>query len=69
MTDFFRIEAKISQDEYLPVLPVITQNIIQLTFDPEKALKDIARIVSKDAAFSARFIKIVNFSFSSYSIR
>ncbi len=62
-----QIAQLIAEADDLPSLPVVTQKIIQLTFDPEKALSDVAKLVSSDAALSLRFLKIVNSSYYGFS--
>ncbi len=62
-----QITQLITEADDLPSLPIVTQKIIQLTFNPEKALTDVAKLVSTDAALSLRFLKIVNSSYYGFS--
>ncbi len=57
----------ISEKDDLPSLPLVTQKIIQLTYDQDKSLNDIAKVVSTDAALTLRFLKLVNSSYYGYS--
>ncbi len=62
-----QITQLITEADDLPSLPVVTQKIIQLTFDPDKGLSEVAKLVSSDAALSLRFLKIVNSSYYGFS--
>ncbi len=61
------IERIILEADDLPSLPLVTQKILQLTFDPDISIKEISRVVSGDAALSLRFLKIVNSAYYGFS--
>ena len=49
----------------LPPMPMVATKVVQLMQDPNKTAKDLADAISKDAAVSARILKIANSSFYS----
>ena len=61
------IERIITEAEDLPSLPLITQKVLQLTFDPDVSIKKISRVISGDAALSLRFLKIVNSAYYGFT--
>jgi HD-like signal output (HDOD) protein len=46
-------------------MPVVATKVVQLMQDPKTTAKDLAEAISKDAAVSARILKIANSSFYS----
>jgi HD-like signal output (HDOD) protein len=49
----------------LPPMPVVATKVVQLMQDPNTTAKDLADAISRDAAVSARILKIANSSFYS----
>ena len=54
------IRAIVGQSEGLPTLPTIYQELNSATLNPEVSAADIAKIVKKDMALSAKVLKMVN---------
>lgn len=50
----------------LPTLPVIASQLLNLTAKEETTLTDIANLVSKDMALSAKILRVANSSFYSF---
>lgn len=51
----------------LPPMPVVAVKVIQLLQDPKSSTGDLAEVISRDQAVSARVLKIANSSF--YSLK
>ncbi len=60
------LAAVLSSDE-LPTLPTVASEIITLTAREDTTLSDIASLVSKDIALSAKILKVSNSSFYSFA--
>ncbi len=60
------LAAVLSSDE-LPTLPTVASKIITLTAREDTTLSDIANLVSKDTALSAKILKVANSSFYSFA--
>ena len=60
------LAAVLSSDE-LPTLPTVASEIITLTAREDTTLSDIANLVSKDIALSAKILKVSNSSFYSFA--
>ncbi len=60
------LAAVLSSDE-LPTLPTVASEIITLTAREDTTLSDIADLVSKDVALSAKILKVSNSSFYSFA--
>lgn len=60
------LAAVLSSDE-LPTLPTVASEIITLTAREDTTLSDIASLVSKDTALSAKILKVANSSFYSFA--
>jgi len=60
------LAAVLSSDE-LPTLPTVASKIITLTAREDTTLSDIASLVSKDTALSAKILKVANSSFYSFA--
>ncbi len=61
------IESIIAEADDLPSLPLVTQKVLKLTFDPDVTIKEISQVVSGDATLSVRFLKIVNSAYFGFS--
>ncbi len=48
----------------LPALPEITQQVLMLSGDPDASLLSLSILIEKDAALSARILKLVNSPFA-----
>ena len=57
------IKARVSLIQDLPTLPVIAASLREMIVDPGTSANDIARLVSKDPALSANFLRLVNAPF------
>ena len=66
MTQEKTLAAVLSSDE-LPTLPTVASEIITLTAREDTTLSDIANLVSKDIALSAKILKVSNSSFYSFA--
>ncbi len=53
----------------LPSLPAVAVRLLELTGDPDVAMKDIAQLVQQDQALAAKVLKTVNSSFYGLSSR
>ncbi|MBL4698284.1 MAG: HDOD domain-containing protein [Phycisphaerales bacterium] len=53
----------------LPSLPAVAVKLLELTSDPDVAMKDIAKLVQQDQALAAKVLKTVNSSFYGLSSR
>ena len=51
----------------LPTLPTVASKLISITSNPETSMAEIARLISKDIAISAKILKIANSAFYSFS--
>ncbi|GJQ47683.1 putative diguanylate cyclase [Candidatus Kuenenia stuttgartiensis] len=51
----------------LPTLPTVASKLISITSNPETSMAEIAHLISKDIAISAKILKIANSSFYSFS--
>lgn len=60
------LTAVLSSDE-LPTLPTVASEIITLTAREDTTLADIANLVSKDTALSAKILKVSNSAFYSFA--
>ena len=60
------LAAVLSSDE-LPTLPTVASEIITLTAREDTTLSDIANLVSKDTALSAKILKVSNSAFYSFA--
>jgi diguanylate cyclase (GGDEF)-like protein len=60
------LTAVLSSDE-LPTLPTVASEIITLTAREDTTLSDIANLVSKDTALSAKILKVSNSAFYSFA--
>ncbi|MEA3469599.1 MAG: GGDEF domain-containing protein [Thermodesulfobacteriota bacterium] len=60
------LAAVLSSDE-LPTLPTVASEIITLTAREDTTLSDIASLISKDTALSAKILKVANSSFYSFA--
>ena len=57
---------KILKSENLPTLPVVASKLIILTGQEDTTLSDIANLISKDTALSAKILKVSNSAFYSF---
>ncbi len=60
------LQAILSSDE-LPTLPTVASEIITLTAREDTTLADIASLISKDTALSAKILKVSNSAFYSFA--
>ena len=58
--------AAVLRSAELPTLPTVASEIITLTAREDTTLSDIARLVSKDTALSAKILKVSNSAFYSF---
>ena len=55
--------------EELPVLPVVASELIELTSKEDTSLSDIATLVSRDVALTAKILKLANSAFYNFPNR
>ncbi len=63
------IRSKVEDIGELPTLPGITRALNEIVAEPESSLRDIAELISKDLALSAKFLKLVNAPFYGFPER
>lgn len=61
--DLRSLEIKVSRSENLPVLPQIVSQVLKLADNPEASPKDMERIVDRDAAITAKVLRVANSSY------
>ena len=54
------IQQILDEAEDLPSLPVVTREVLSLSLKEDVSLKEIAAVISRDAALVMRFLKITN---------
>jgi putative nucleotidyltransferase with HDIG domain len=57
------IKARVTLIQDLPTLPIIAASLREMIVEPGTSANDIARLVSKDPALSANFLRLVNAPF------
>ena len=57
----------IENQESLPTLPTIASRVANLTSETDASVKEIAELIEKDMALSAKILQIINSSFYSFS--
>ncbi|MCK5707092.1 MAG: HDOD domain-containing protein [Candidatus Aureabacteria bacterium] len=62
-----RIEKIVKNLDALPSLPIIANKLMQAVDDKHTAAKDLAEVISKDPALTAKVLKLVNSSFFGFS--
>jgi putative nucleotidyltransferase with HDIG domain len=58
-----RAQAFIEDARELPVMPPVAAEVMRKAEDPDTAVKEIAELISRDAALAVRVLKIANSSF------
>jgi len=61
--DLKSLEIKVSRSENLPVLPQIVSQVLKLADNPEAAPRDMERIIDRDAAITAKVLRVANSSY------
>ncbi|MBN1522765.1 MAG: HDOD domain-containing protein, partial [Candidatus Aureabacteria bacterium] len=62
-----RIEKIVKNLDALPSLPIIAHKLMTVIEDRRTAAKDLAEVISKDPAMTAKVLKLVNSSFFGFS--
>jgi len=57
----------IENQESLPTLPTIAYRVANLTSETDASVKEIAQLIEKDMALSAKILQVINSSFYSFS--
>lgn len=63
LMDLESLKIKIARSENLPVLPQIVSQVIKVADDPDGSPKALEKIIERDAAISAKILRVANSSF------
>jgi len=61
--DLKSLEIKVSRSENLPVLPQIVSQVLKLADSNDASPKDMERIIERDAAITAKILRVANSSY------
>lgn len=61
--DLRTIELKIARSENLPALPQIVSSVLKIADDPNCSARQVEQIIERDAAMTAKILRVANSSF------